>query len=237
MTNSFDRKVFFDSVRASLFGGSLTQQQVNGLNFKLDVWEAKPYSDDLRWLAYCFATSYWETAKTCWPIEEYGKGKGKAYGVPDKETGNIFYGRGDVQLTWKANYQEMTPIVQTFFPGDDIDLVQHPEQALYPPYSACVMYEGMTRGSFTGKKLSQYFSSHINDPVAARAIINSDVSKNGKKIAAIHADFLAALQAAAEVGEPVVPPVVEDVGVVHLNIQASPGVSVSVALNGVVLVG
>jgi putative chitinase len=98
------------------------------------------------------------------------------------------------------------------------------------------MYKGMSEGWFTGKALKRYFSSHINDPVAARAIINSDVAKNGKKIAAIHADFLEALQAASEVGEPV-PPTVEDVGVVHLNIQASPGVSVSVALNGVILVG
>jgi hypothetical protein len=234
MTTLFDRKVFFDSVRNSLFGGSLKQQQVDGMNFKLDQWEANPLSDDLRWLAYCFATSFWETARTMWPIEEIGKGKGHSYGKRDPETGQTYYGRGDVQLTWKENYRNATMKLEL---GEEDDLVWHPVKALDPKISADVMFRGMSEGWFTGKKLSRYFSSHINDPVAARAIINADVKKNGKKIAAIHADFLAALQAAAEVGQVVVPPVVEDVGAVHLNIQASPGVSVSVALNGVLLVG
>jgi putative chitinase len=141
---------------------------------------------------------------------------------------------GDVQLTWRDNYREAT--AKLGLTGDD-DLEWHPVKALDPKISADVMFRGMSEGWFTGKALKRYFSSHINDPVAARAIINNDVTKNGKKIAAIHADFLAALQAAAEVGEPVLPPVVEDVGVVHINVQASPGVSVSVALNGVLLVG
>jgi hypothetical protein len=233
MTKVFDRKVFFDSVRNSLFGGSLKQSQVDGMNFKLDQWEDHPLSDDLRWLAYCFATSFWETARTMMPIEEIGKGKGKAYGKPD-ENGNVFFGRGDVQLTWKENYAEAS--YKLGLTGDN-DLVWHPVKALDPKISADVMYRGMSEGWFTGKKLSRYFSSHINDPVAARAIINNDVSKNGKKIAAIHADFLAALQAAAEVYEPVPPVVVDTPGTVHVNIQASDGVSVSVAVNGVVLVG
>jgi hypothetical protein len=233
MATLFDRRVFFDSVRHSLFGGSLKQSQVDGMNFKLDQWEDHPLSDDLRWLAYCFATSYWETARTMWPIEEIGKGKGHSYGKPD-ENGQTYYGRGDVQLTHKTNYQKATD--KLGLTGTENDLVLYPVKALDPKISADVMYKGMSEGWFTGKALKRYFSSHINDPVAARAIINSDVAKNGKKIAAIHADFLEALQAASEVGEPV-PPTVEDVGVVHLNIQASPGVSVSVALNGVILVG
>jgi hypothetical protein len=226
----FDRKVFFDAVRNSLFG-SLKQRQVDGMNYKLDQWEDHPLSDDLRWLAYCFATSYWETARTMWPIEEIGKGKGHSYGKPDPETRQTYYGRGDVQLTWRDNYAEAT--TKLGLTGDD-DLVWHPVKALDPKISADVMFYGMSEGWFTGKALKRYFSSHINDPVAARAIINNDVSKNGKKIADIHYDFLAALQAAAEAAEPVLP---TEVNSVHLNIQASPGVSVSVALNGVILVG
>jgi hypothetical protein len=234
MTTVFDRKVFFDSVRASLFGGSLKQSQVDGMGFKLDQWEDHPLSDDLRWLAYCFATSFWETAKSMVPREEIGKGKGHSYGKPDPETGQTYYGRGDVQLTWRDNYREAT--TKLGLTGDD-DLEWYSVKALDPKISADVMYRGMSEGWFTGKKLKSYFSSHINDPVAARAIINTDVKKNGKKIADIHYDFLAALQAAAEVGEPVPPPAVESGGTVHLNIQASPGVSVSVAVNGVILVG
>jgi len=37
---SFNREVFFDSVRGPLFSGRMNQQQVDGMNFKLDVWEA-----------------------------------------------------------------------------------------------------------------------------------------------------------------------------------------------------
>jgi hypothetical protein len=33
------------------------------------------------------------------PIEEYGKGRGMPYGKPDPTTGQVYYGRGFVQLT------------------------------------------------------------------------------------------------------------------------------------------
>jgi hypothetical protein len=221
-------------VEVSLFGGSLKQRQVDGMEALLSAWEAAPMSDDLRHFAYMLATTFHETARTMQPIEEIGKGKGHSYGKPDPETGQAYYGRGFVQLTWRANYAEAT--TKLGLSGED-DLVWYPVKALDLEIASSIMFRGMTEGWFTGKKLQNYFSSHINDPIAARAIINADVSKNGKRIAGYHADFLAALQAAAEVGESVLPPVVEDVGVVHINVQASPGVSVSVALNGVVLVG
>ena len=35
----FDRKIFFDAVRSDPFGGSITQDQVEGMNFILDTWE------------------------------------------------------------------------------------------------------------------------------------------------------------------------------------------------------
>ena len=34
-----DRDTFFPSVRASLFGGTLSQSQVDGMNYLLNVWE------------------------------------------------------------------------------------------------------------------------------------------------------------------------------------------------------
>ena len=33
----FDRKIFFDAVRFDPFGGSITQDQVEGMNFILDT--------------------------------------------------------------------------------------------------------------------------------------------------------------------------------------------------------
>ena len=46
-----DRKIYFDNVRISPFGGYLTQQQVDGQNMILDRWEYDPATVDLRWLA------------------------------------------------------------------------------------------------------------------------------------------------------------------------------------------
>ena len=101
-----DRKAFFYGVRVKLFGGRLSQQQVDGMNAILNEWEKRALRD-LRWLAYMLATVFWETAHTMWPIEEYGKGAGHPYGARDPITGQAYYGRGFVQLTWKANYATM----------------------------------------------------------------------------------------------------------------------------------
>ena len=91
----FYRKVYFDSVRASLFGGALTQQQVDGMSAILTGWEElSPPLSDLRWLAYMLATTKHETASTCWPIEEYGKGQDMSYGKEDPETHQTYFGRG-----------------------------------------------------------------------------------------------------------------------------------------------
>jgi putative chitinase len=78
----YDRKHFFDTVRKDLFRGNLTQSQVDGMNYLLEVWEkhfeaANP-RDGTNWLAYALATFFHETAETMQPIEEYGKGSGRA---------------------------------------------------------------------------------------------------------------------------------------------------------------
>ena len=70
----FNLETFFEVVRSDPFGGSLIQDQVDGMNYILDTWEDAPPSDDLRWLAYALATTYHETAATMLPIAEYGYG-------------------------------------------------------------------------------------------------------------------------------------------------------------------
>lgn len=171
-----NRQIFFSSIRLTLFGGSLNQKQVDGLTYKLTAWSRSGFSD-VRWLAYMLATSYHETDKKMQPIEEYGKGKGRPYGrkikhnrqpytVPDK----IYYGRGDVQLTWYENYELMGKLL-------NIPLLEQPELALSPEISARIMIEGMTkgksnRGDFTGVSLENYFNANRDDPIGARRIIN-----------------------------------------------------------------
>lgn len=191
-----NRQIFFNEIRSSLFSGRLTQSQVEGINFKLDAFDRINITDD-RWKAYMLATSYHETARTMQPIEEYGKGRGRPYGqklrhdkkpytFPDK----IYYGRGDVQLTWYENYELMGKLL-------GIPLLEQPELALKPDISAQIMIEGMTRGKsnrgdFTGVSLETYFSSTKDDPVNARRIINGLDKAN--LIATYHYKFLYAIK-------------------------------------------
>jgi len=113
-----NRKFFFDYIRQSLHGGRLKSSQVSGYEHFLDYWERHQLKD-VRWLAYVLATTYHETDKKMQPIAEYGKGKGRSYGKVDPETGEVYYGRGYVQLTWKTNYEKYAKIL-------NIDLVHQP---------------------------------------------------------------------------------------------------------------
>jgi hypothetical protein len=238
----FDRKIYFDAIRDDPFKGRLTQKQVEGQEFILDVWEMTRAEQDVRWLAYCLATTIHETASTMQPIEEYGKGKGHAYGKPHPETGETYYGRGFVQITWYENYLKMTTILRSMFPDKEIDLVQHPEEALNPIYAAAIMFEGMEQGLFrSGHMLSRYFSNTRDDAYTAREIINGDKTKVpswsggvniGTLIAKYHTAFLRALvKARIEILPPdVVPPV--EPGIIVVNIQAPPGIPISVWVNG-----
>lgn len=189
-----NRNKFFNEIRTSLFNGRLSQSQIDGINFKLDAFDR---IEDIRWIAYMLATSYHETAMTMQPIEEYGRGRGKRYGrkimysgypyeLPDK----LYYGRGDVQLTWYENYKKMGELL-------GLPLLEQPELALRPDISAKIMIEGMTkgrsiRGDFTGLSLEDYFNANRDDPVGARRIINGLDKAN--QIARYHDKFLTAIK-------------------------------------------
>ena len=175
----FDRSIFFNRVRSSLFNGSLSQSQVDGMNYMLDVFERDYNWPDLRWLAYAFATAYHETAFTMQPIKEYG-----SQSYLQSKPYYPYYGRGYVQLTWEDNYRKMGSKLGVNMLGDNKD------RALEPEIAAEVMYAGMRDGDFTGKKLVNYFSSTVNDPVNARRIING--TDRAQTIAGYHDKFLKA---------------------------------------------
>ena len=162
-----ERKLFFDEVRVTLFSDSLSQGQVDGMNAVLNHFEriSTIEPQDLRHLAYLLATDYHETAYTMQPIEEYGKGAGYDYSIPDPTTGESYHGRGKVQLTWADNYK---------YAGEQIhvDLYWRPELALEMPIAVRVIFRGMAEGWFTGKKLSDYIHGNECDFVEARRIVN-----------------------------------------------------------------
>jgi hypothetical protein len=179
---TYDRDVYFDAVRWSLFGGSLEQIQVDGQNVILAVWEYQGGGDP-RHLAYMLATVYHECAKRFWPITEYGSQsylEGKDY-YP-------YIGRGFVQLTWENNYKRASKELNL---TDERDLVEHPELALDSLIATRVLFRGMAQGWFTGRYLAQYFNESKDDPVNARQVINGN--DDDDLIAGYHEKFLAAL--------------------------------------------
>jgi putative chitinase len=191
-----DRKIFFDRVRKDPFGGELEQSQVDGLNAILDVWEEHYGGRDQRFLAYSLATTYHETAATMEPIEEYGKGEGQPYGEPDPGTGECYYGRGYVQLTWAENYRIADKELGLW---DDRSCYGNPANALLPDIAAQVLFEGMMEGWFRADDLGphtlgRYFGATANDPYGAREIINGDKAivpdwSDGLSIGALVADY------------------------------------------------
>lgn len=185
-----DRTLFFDSVRDSLFGGEMSQPQVDGMNAILTCWEAQREADDIRWLAYMLATTYHETAQTMQPIEEYGKGEGRDYGAPDPKTGQCYYGRGFVQLTWADNYQRADEELRL---PEELSCYWDASNALRPLIAAFIMFRGMEQGWFTTKSLDEYFNETVDDPVNARRIINGN--DKDTLIAGYHDKFLVALGA------------------------------------------
>ena len=183
--DGFDKSIYFDSVRASLFNGIMSQTQVTGQNFILREWRNRfEFGGDHRHLSYMLATSHHETAFTHAPITEYGSQaylQGKKY-YP-------YIGRGFVQLTWEENYAKASTVVEE-------DLVAFPDMALQPDIAAIVMFDGMARGWFTGKKLDHYFSDTVDDAYNARRIING--VDRAEEIKGYHEKFLRAITEAIE---------------------------------------
>jgi putative chitinase len=163
-----NRQEFFAGLRKEF--GAYRQRQVAALDDLLDAIESDDALEDLRHVAYVLATIKHETyiphtGQIYEPVEEVGRGRGRKYGIKDKATGQIYYGRGFVQLTWRRNYK--------FFADRlNIDLLRKPELALEPKIAWRITSIGMREGSFTGKSLSDYINDEKCDYRNARRIIN-----------------------------------------------------------------
>lgn len=186
---------FFAAARP-LFGGTLSQSQVDGLTTILEATKGLPISHR----AYLLATTQHETAHTMQPVREtlaktddsaiarlenaWAKGQLKWVKTPywrkDAE-GKTWLGRGYVQLTHKANYQKASALT-------GVDLVANPNAAMRPAVAAKILVAGSQQGMFTGKKLSDYLPG---DYVGARRIING--TDRAADIAKLAAGYEAAL--------------------------------------------
>jgi hypothetical protein len=203
---TIERAAFFAAIRKSLFGGVLTQSQVDGIGRILDAF-ARYGSRDRRHLAYILATAYRETGRRMVPVREgfattdagaraavaklYRDGKiSRNYALPNA-AGQSFYGRGPVQLTHEENYRKMGVIL-------GIDLAGNPDLALDPAIGARILVEGMLRavslkGDFSGKALEDYIAGDRCDYPAARRTVNG--TDHAAEIAGNAVRFEAALVA------------------------------------------
>jgi putative chitinase len=193
------KKAFFDSVRASLFSGKISDRQMDGL---LAILSCSSTNMPMKHLAYCLATAYHETARTMQPIKEMGGTKyftqhyditgknptlAKSLGNTKPGDGARYAGRGYAQLTGRANYLKAGRYL-------GIDLVNDVNAAMSHDVAARIMFGGMAEGWFTGKKLADFDGNKEYDAKNARRIINGDVAKNGPLVATYYKKFLTALQ-------------------------------------------
>jgi hypothetical protein len=156
-----NKAIFYNEIRP-LFG-SLKTTQVIGMNAKLDYYNDNQDLMSIPQFAYVLATIFHETGTKMTPVNEIGKGIGKPYSK--KINGNIYYGRGDIQLTWDYNYKKVGIAIHQ-------ELLNNPDLALVPSISCEIAMKGMVLGWFTGKKLSDYITDSKTDFVNARRIIN-----------------------------------------------------------------
>jgi len=113
--------------------------------------------------AYVLATVEHETNNTFMPVKE-------AYWFSEHWRRNNlryypYYGRGFVQLTWRANYLKYENILK-------LPLVSDPELALRADVSVFICVHGMAQGTFTGKRLADYVDENRTDYYNARRVVN-----------------------------------------------------------------
>jgi hypothetical protein len=194
------RQAFFNAIRPA-FGGKLTAAQVDGMNALLDHGRDLP----LHHIAHVMAHVRRETGGYMSPIKEtvmpshkdkhpsdaevirrldaaFKAGKLKWVKTPYWRDG--YFGRGQIQVTHRANYDKFG--------------IKNPDDALRPDVSAKVAINGMRNGLFTGKRLGDYtFPDDLDNPPKTnpRRIVNGQDGSDAE-VARFHREFAAALVAA-----------------------------------------
>lgn len=173
--------IFFRSVRKSVFHGSLTKGQVDGMERIVNYWQTQWNKMPLDEFSYLMATIAHETAYRMQPVKEMG---GEAY-LRSKRY-YPYFGVGLIQATWKRNWDRLG--------------IKSVEDGLQWPSALHAAFYGMAAGIYTGKKLADYIGHGQRDYVNARRIING--VDRAQDIANVANSFRAALIAAQQADEP-----------------------------------
>jgi putative chitinase len=108
-------------------------------------------------------------------------------------------GMGDIQLTGRALRAKFSTYL-------GIDLLSNPSALLDSSVSKQIMWVGMLKGYFRGRKLSDFITDTKTDFINARAIVNADVAANGKLIASYADRFLVGLNFLGKLDDATVSP-------------------------------
>ncbi len=210
-----NRKAFYAALRrrdSGVFGTSISQRQVRGIEGILDAF-ASHGDGRAKTLAYALATAYHETARRMVPVREtLAKDDATArrrlrkarYAQPEPPYGHSYYGRGQVQLTWKDNYENSS--------GDaGVDLVRYPDKALDPVIGARILFKGLLDGRWNGSKvphrrkgIAHYLPTNGKvDLRNARRTVN--ILDKWSLIAGYYRSFMKAIEAAGGVEKTVKP--------------------------------
>lgn len=188
---ALNKDIFFDEVRGMF--GKLTTSQVKGMEAKLSAFREASFP--LSWAAYAMATSFHETAKKMVPVKE-GLSLSDAWRKRNLRY-YPYYGRGDVQLTWRENYVKADKEL-----GLDGALISNLDLALDNDVSAKVLVKGMKDGWFSGDKAGRHtLARHLKNDEAskeefipARRIVN--ILDKAELIAGYAVKFQSALKKA-----------------------------------------
>lgn len=187
----FNRDKFFKHYRDQF--STLPKYAKNGLEFLLSKIESDPEWTELSHVAYFLATIKHETGHTFLPIpEKRAKAGTKVRVLQDRYWSTGFYGRGYIQITWEKNYKRF-------------GIANNPKLALEPETAYKIASDGMRKGMFTGKKLSDYLTQSKTDFKNARKIVNG--LDKAADIALIARQFMAILGASQEIPSP---PIVQE---------------------------
>ena len=210
-----NREAFYAALRrreSGVFGTSLSQRQVVGIEGILLAF-ATHGDGRAKTLAYALATAYHETGRRMVPVREgFAENDAQArqrvnrlaaqrgpnsavakYAKPQPPYGHVYYGRGQVQLTWKKNYETSSADAGT-------DLVQFPDEVLDPEIGARILVRGLMDGRWNGHGhgIAQYLPDSGDDDLRnARRTVN--ITDKWKQIADYYLAFRKAIEEAGGV--------------------------------------